>query len=147
MFKKILFPTSGSPLCGKIARTICGLIKEKPEREVTILNVLDPRHHIPAQVDYELDKCGLRPDAEAIKNAEQVLKKAIKVFKENNVPYKVMVRSGEPVCTIIEVADEMQCDLMVVGHHGESRLSDYLFKGNITARLINEADCPVIVIK
>lgn len=146
MFEKILFPTCGSPLSGKIAETIVGLIKEKPDRQVTILTVVD-YHQLPIAVDYQFEQSGFHHKDFVLKNVEEIIEKAVKVFKENNVPFEVRVEKGEPTKTIVQVADEIECDLMVVGHHGESKLSDYLFKGDMTANLINESHCPVMVIK
>lgn len=146
MFKKILFPTSGSGLSEKIAQTIVGLINENPERSVYILNVVD-KYNLPAEVDYEMEKTGL--DAEEIikNNIEECIQKATKVFKENKVPYNVQVRVGKPVPTIIKTAMELDCDLMVIGYHGECTLTEFIFKGNIMNCLIDQAHCPVMVVK
>ena len=69
------------------------------------------------------------------------------MFKEQNVSYKIRIEVGEPVETIVKVAEEIDAQLMVIGYHGESKLSDYLFKGNITSRLIDNSKCPLLVVK
>ncbi|MDW7674083.1 MAG: universal stress protein [Bacillota bacterium] len=146
MFERILFPTSGSGLSEKIAKTIVGLIKEKPDRKVIVLNVVD-KYSLPAEVEFEMDKTGLSAEEVIKKNVEECIQKATKVFEDSHTPYKVKVRRGEPVKTIVETAEELQCDLMVIGYHGECTLMEFLFKGNIMSRLIDEAKCPVMVIK
>ncbi|MFZ5944567.1 MAG: universal stress protein [Bacillota bacterium] len=146
MYKRILFPTSGSPISEKKAKTIAHLIDESPNSEITILYVLEvtPFHR---SVSYQLEDKGIDPSKLALEEAKEVMSKATKIFKENNIPFKIRVEMGEPVETILRVAKEMESDLLVVGHHGESTLSDYLFKGNITSELINKANFPILVIK
>lgn len=146
MFKKILFPTSGSPISEKIATTITKLIDNPAEADITILYVMKVQPMfgtIPTQLEEE----GVDPRKIALEDARKILTTATKVLKENNIPYTLRIEFGEPVETIINVAKETKSELMVVGHHGESTLSDYLFKGNITSELINSSICPVLVVK
>ena len=146
MFKKILFPTTGSPISEKIANTIVNLISDSQEREITILYVLEvsPLH---PSVSYQLQDKGIDPSKIALEDVKEILAKATKVFNENNIPYNIRLEFGEPVKMILKVAEETESQLMVVGHHGESSLSDYLFKGNITSELVNKAKCPIMVVK
>ncbi len=146
MYKKILFPTSGSPFSEKIAETIIKLINNKDEAEITILYVMKiPQMY--GDVPYQLEGEGVDTSQIALEDAQRVLAKATKVFDDNKVPYTIRIEFGDPVKNIIKVAQETNSELMVVGHHGESKLSDYLFKGNITSQLINNATCPVLVVK
>lgn len=146
MYKKILFPTSGSPFSEKIAETIIKLINNKDEVEITILYVMKiPQMY--GDVPYQLEGEGVDTSQIALEDAQRVLAKATKVFDDNKVPYTIRIEFGDPVKNIIKVAQETNSELMVVGHHGESKLSDYLFKGNVTSQLINNATCPVLVVK
>ncbi|NLW25209.1 MAG: universal stress protein [Clostridia bacterium] len=146
MYKKILFPTSGSPISEKIAETIIKLINNKDEAEITILYVMKiPQMY--GDVPYQLEGEGVDTSQIALEDAQRVLAKATKVFDDNKVPYTIRIEFGDPVKNIIKVAQETNSELMVVGHHGESKLSDYLFKGNVTSQLINNATCPVLVVK
>lgn len=147
MFKKILFPTSGSPISEKIAQTIVNkLIIDPNEIKITILYVLEvtPFHR---SVSYQLQDKGIDSTQLALEEVRGILAKATKVFNDNNIPYQIRVELGEPVETILKIAEEMNCDLMVVGFHGQSSLSDYIFKGNITTELIDGANCPIMVVK
>jgi len=146
VYKKILFPTSGSPISEKIAETIIKLINNKDEAEITILYVMKiPQMY--GDVPYQLEGEGVDTSQIALEDAQRVLAKATKVFDDNKVPYTIRIEFGDPVKNIIKVAQETNSELMVVGHHGESKLSDYLFKGNVTSQLINNATCPVLVVK
>ncbi|KJS18652.1 MAG: hypothetical protein VR72_21865 [Clostridiaceae bacterium BRH_c20a] len=146
MFKKILFPTSGSPVSEKIALTIVNLISDTKNAEITIVYVLQvtPFHRT---VSYQLEDKGIDSSKLALEDIKDILEKATKVFRENNIPYTIRVELGEPVEMILKIAEETKSDLMVVGFHGHSTLSDYLFKGNITNELIDKTNCPILVVK
>lgn len=146
MFEKILFPTSGSSLSEKIAQMIVGLINEKPDRQVFILNVID-KYELPAEVEYEMERTGLSAETIIKKNVKENLAKAIQVFEDSQVPYKVKIRRGKPVPTIVKTAMELECDLMIIGYHGECSLTDFIFKENIMSCLIDQSHCPVMVVK
>ena len=133
MFKRILLPTSGSPIAAKKARTICQLLNDYQDAEVTILYVMKSYPNY-AVVNSQLAKEDIDPNQIYLDDAKKIVRKALQVFKEQNVPYKIRIEVGEPVETIVKVAEEIDAQLMVIGYHGESKLSDYLFKGNITSR-------------
>ncbi|WP_028309550.1 universal stress protein [Desulfitibacter alkalitolerans] len=146
MFEKILFPTTGSRLSEKISNTIVGLIKEKPDREVTILHVLE-KYDMPAEVEYEIVSRGHDFEEMLSSHVKECIQKSTKVFRENGIPYKVRIKRGDPVKVIIKISEEMCCDLMIIGYHGETTLTELIFKGNTMARLIDNSPCPVMVIK
>jgi len=146
LFKKILFPTSGSPISEKIAQTIANLISDTEDAEITIVYVLQvtPFHRT---VSYQLEDKGIDSSKLALEEIKEILNKATKVLREKNIPHKIRVELGEPIEMILKIAEETKSDLMVVGFHGQSTLSDYLFKGNITNELIDKANCPILVVK
>ena len=146
MFKRILLPTSGSPIAAKKARTICQLLNDYQDAEVTILYVMKSYPNY-AVVNSQLAKEDIDPNQIYLDDAKKIVRKALQVFKEQNVPYKIRIEVGEPVETIVKVAEEIDAQIMVIGYHGESKLSDYLFKGNITSRLIDNSKCPLLVVK
>jgi len=146
VFKRILLPTSGSPIAAKKARTICQLLNDYQDAEVTILYVMKSYPNY-AVVNSQLAKEDIDPNQIYLDDAKKIVRKALQVFKEQNVPYKIRIEVGEPVETIVKVAEEIDAQLMVIGYHGESKLSDYLFKGNITSRLIDNSKCPLLVVK
>lgn len=146
MFERILFPTTGSMLSEKISNTIVGLIKEKPDREVTILHVLE-KYDMPAEIEYEIVSRGHDFEEMLSSHVKECIQKSTKVFKENGIPYKVRIKRGDPVKVITKISEEMACDLMIIGYHGETTLTELIFKGNTMAKLIDNSPCPVMVIK
>ena len=54
------------------------------------------------------------------------------------------IRSGNPADEIIELAKELQTDLIMVGSHGHGGLGDVLL-GHVPDRLLQHAPCSVLV--
>jgi len=52
---------------------------------------------------------------------------------------------GEPVPVILEQADKLGADYIVIGLHGRSTLHDLVF-GSVTAGVLKDAKCPVVVV-
>lgn len=52
---------------------------------------------------------------------------------------------GEPVPVILEVAERMRADYIVMGSHGRSRLYDLVF-GSVAEGMIRNAPCPVMLV-
>jgi nucleotide-binding universal stress UspA family protein len=52
---------------------------------------------------------------------------------------------GGPAHAIAEIADEANADLIVAGSHGHTALAGFLL-GSVTQRLLNVANCPVLVV-
>jgi len=146
MFNRILFPTSGSPISAKVAKMICQLIKEDQGREVLILTVAE-MSNIPSNISMLLEQAGVDAGEVIIQDIKERIEKVTSIFNENNIPYKVKVCSGDPIKIITQEASDFNADLLIVGNHGQSTFTDYLFKSNITVQLINETKCPVMVVK
>lgn len=52
---------------------------------------------------------------------------------------------GDPVTTLIDVSNEEDCDLMIVGTNGEHNFFTKIF-GSTSLHLANKAHCPVILV-
>lgn len=58
---------------------------------------------------------------------------------------EVVVRSGDSDEAIAQMADELQCDLIVISREAKGWLSRAL-SGSVTERLVRRAQCPVLVL-
>ena len=61
-------------------------------------------------------------------------------------PVESVLRRGFAAEEIVETADEMGCDLIVMGTHGRTGLSRLLM-GSVTENVLPNANCPVLVVK
>ena len=53
---------------------------------------------------------------------------------------------GHPAEQIIRLAASTQVDLIVVGHRGRSRISEWI-SGSVSKRVVNHAPCSVLVVR
>lgn len=55
------------------------------------------------------------------------------------------LREGDPASLILEVAEEVGADLIVMGTHGRAGL-ERLILGSVTDRVLRRAPCPVVAV-
>jgi nucleotide-binding universal stress UspA family protein len=58
----------------------------------------------------------------------------------------VELRRGDPAWEILDAADELEADLIVMGTHGRSGLGRMLL-GSVAETVLQAANCPVLVVK
>jgi hypothetical protein len=56
------------------------------------------------------------------------------------------LQGGNPAPEILGVADEVGCDLIVMGTHGRTGLARLLL-GSVAEQVVRKAACPVITVK
>jgi len=57
-----------------------------------------------------------------------------------------LLEEGDPAATIMQVARERNCDLIVIGSHGRTGLSRLLM-GSVAETVLRKASCPVLTVK
>lgn len=74
----------------------------------------------------------------------EALEKAKKIKPNLNVSTKLA--EGRPADKIIETAKEGNFDLIVLGSRGLGGIEEFLL-GSVSHKVVNEAECPVLVVK
>jgi nucleotide-binding universal stress UspA family protein len=111
---------------------------------VSVLHVADARPDVPME-----PPAGILPrGAAALASTEAVrLLAEIQTFVEANdhadVVWTPAVRSGRPSVEILDAADEMHADVIVLGTHGHSGF-DRLVMGSVTEKVLRKAHCCVL---
>jgi nucleotide-binding universal stress UspA family protein len=87
------------------------------------------------------------PPLEDEQTAHQLVEDAVKVFAEAGVPAKGQVGSGWGATAreLLNLADQFNADLIVVGSHG-SQVTQILL-GSVAYRVVHQAQCPVLVVR
>jgi nucleotide-binding universal stress UspA family protein len=62
------------------------------------------------------------------------------------VETKTIIRQGPPAEKILETAQKMKVDLLVVGSHGRHGARKFLL-GSVSAKVVDHSNCPVLVVK
>jgi nucleotide-binding universal stress UspA family protein len=148
MFKHLLVPLDGSELSEKALPIACqGL---SLEGTLTLLNAIElpsmnyislygmiamvPRH--------DTDK--LVPAIQ--KNAQVYLRRVVeKTHLPPTVKVNLEVCIGNPASVIVERAQALHVDAIVMSTHGRSGLNRWMF-GSVTQRVLGLMPCPVIVV-
>ncbi len=94
----------------------------------------------PPYVDYNL----LAQQVKA--EAESNLAEAAAILRTRGLSPKPVYLQGDPAGEILELVRNESVDLVVVGSHGRTGFKKFLL-GSVSARIVNEAPCPVLVIK
>ncbi len=68
------------------------------------------------------------------------------ILREDGVKVRTLVKEGDPVKTILSVAEDEKVDLIAMATHGWSGL-DRLFYGSVTDRVLRSATHPMLVIR
>ena len=143
-YKRILVPVSFAPSCKKAIRMAAGMAVAYGSR-LLVLNVYKklPRMFYSAGgALYSKDIERQREDA--IKELERFVHHELYGTGIKLNVEEMEVLEDDPVTGILGVAKEKDVDLIILGHHEESRLEHILFGRNID-RIIKRAPCDVIV--
>lgn len=133
---RILLPVDGSDHSRHAIRFVADRVEHAT---VELLNV---QHKVPEAI---IDLLGL----ESVRNAYQ--EEGQKVFDSlkdvtEALDAKGVVLGGELGPTIVQEADRMDADLIVMGSHGRSTVSG-LFLGSVSAQVLSRTERPLLLIR
>ncbi|WP_203341190.1 universal stress protein [Planococcus beijingensis] len=139
MYQSILLAVDGSEnsmRAGKQAAQLASLIKGV---EVTVLYVSDFNEdsneevHDGGSIEFELSrKKKIQPVRESL--------------ERENIYYKTEIMHGRPAPVIIELANDGNFDLVVIGSRGLNPISEMVL-GSVSHKVLNHVHCPVLVVK
>ena len=80
------------------------------------------------------------------KNLDDFSKAELANFPEDIARFaEVEVSVGHPVAKILEIADKLDADLIVMGTHGKGKL-EHAFLGSVAEKVLNKSTRPVFVV-
>ena len=118
--------------------------------EIKIVSVVDLT--LPPSIDLYAGYLPTASDLEktAQENAEKVIEAARERIEKTFAGKQVLVSTeallGSPERRIVETAEEMKADLIVVGSHGYNRW-ERLLLGSVSDSVIHHAPCSVLVVR
>ena len=140
MFRNILVGYDGSPSAQKALRRAAILAREYGA-ELTALWVREP---LPRYSDLPGES---EEESESAQNYFKERSTEVgEAAKEHGIKIACESRSGHPAKTIVSVADQEHCDLIVIGHSDHSGLWGRLL-GDTAARVSDHAHCSVLIVK
>lgn len=147
---KILLATDGSA-CSTAAADFLKRLPLPPVCHVTLLTVWDDvRPMVGAQFEGDsphpqLDNRNGITQRE-VDAATRRLEEQAQRLKHGQWRVETLVRKGEPADQIIEVAGELDVDLIVIGSHGWRRVKRFLL-GSVSQKVVEYAPCSVLVVR
>jgi nucleotide-binding universal stress UspA family protein len=146
MFGRIVVGTDGSDTAGEAVRQATELAKLSGAR-LDIVSAFEPipqqrirqeAREAPGDVQYEISP---REDVNLIlDNASGVAK------KEGVEELQTHAREGDPADAILDVAEEIKADLIVVGNKGMTGARRFLL-GSVPNKVSHHAPCSVIIVR
>ena len=115
----------------------------KPNREIYLLHVAEPD---PSFVGYEAGPDEVRHDvAIEFKREHEELHALADRLREQGHEVTALMIQGPTVKTILEQAEKLEAEVIVVGSHGRGKLFDVVV-GSVSAGVIRKAKVPVLVV-
>jgi nucleotide-binding universal stress UspA family protein len=138
-YNSLLVPFDGSDSSKKALLRACELSKSDGS-EISVLYVI-PRYE--EMMDFfktETIKKSLYQEAEKIAEG------AKKIAAAQGVPIKAVVQEGHAGEKIVEIADKLKNDVIVMGTHGWRGMNKAIL-GSTAERIIAYASCPILIVK
>ncbi|MGB9683179.1 MAG: universal stress protein [bacterium] len=150
MFRKILYPTDFSSNAKKALEYVKRL-KESGTEEVVILHViheygLDSVLEGCEWAGIDREKCKEDVLGDIVKDKESKAKEILEEIEEIGIKGTIRVEIGNPASKILEVSEEENASLIVMGAHGEREILELLI-GSVTEKVIRHSKIPVLVVR
>lgn len=147
MLKHVLVPLDGSTLAEKAVSHAKQIVD--PQGKITLLSVID----VPEYAISAFYSAGVVPETVnqktmidgLIKQTQDYLHGITTSYLGNGLTVNTEIIVGEPASSIIETADKMKVDAVVMSTHGRSGLGRWLF-GSVTQKVVGAVHCPVLVV-
>jgi nucleotide-binding universal stress UspA family protein len=138
MYRNILLAYDGT-LEGRIALREGALLAKRCDATVVLLAVIDSAAYVSIVADPGV------PFVPRFQTEEfqKVLDEGVARLTRLGLRHSALLRTGDPVTCIVEVANEVGANLVVVGHHKQGALARWLV-GSVTASLVDRLNCSLL---
>jgi nucleotide-binding universal stress UspA family protein len=145
MFGSIVVGTDGSETAGEAVRQATDLAKAVGAK-VNVVSAFEPvgnqrlreeRTQVPDDMQWMVNQ---REDVDA------TLRAAAEQIEEAGVDVETFARQGDPADAILDVAEEQNADLIIVGNKGMTGAKRFLL-GSVPNKVSHHAPCSVLIIR
>ena len=142
MIERILLPTDFSHVSMKVVNCVKDL-KDVGVREVVLLHVLDLNKILSPASGIDLPAVIESYEKESMEKLKEIGKK----LEESGFNVEIVeILEGDPVFKIIDVAEEKNVDMIVIGSHGKGLIKELLL-GSVSEGVVRRSNKPVLVVK
>ncbi len=144
-YQNILVPVDGSDISFSAVKHAVAIAKAFGSK-VTAISVVADDPFAAADFYYSSDMLK-EYIKEAIKSAEEALGKAKTLAEQNSVQIDTqVVRNTVSAETVINTADTLKADLIVMGSHGRKGFQKFLL-GSFAQDVLGQTKLPVLIVK
>lgn len=142
MYNHILVASDGSK-CAVEAAHHAAVLARKLDAKLTLVGVL----YIPLMAGAQLIVSGyVADDSECAEVIQAMIEPALAAIEKEDVTPAVCCNTGYPADEILRVAEEHDCDLIVMGSRGMGAMKSFLL-GSVSDQVVHRAHCPVLIIR
>lgn len=147
MYSKILVPYDGSSGAERALMQAAELAK-LCDSQLIVVTVY--RHHSMLEASLSMVRGSLEPGGNLDETMRQAARDAAEYAKSHARDAGVekvsaFIKAGPPARTIVQMAREKDCDLIVLGSRGLGATEGYLL-GSVSHKVTGLAHCPVLVV-
>jgi len=125
------------------ATKLCARLSSILHHEVIALSVLPLMHMFRQDVRQQLSWVWQERKKAALKGLEWVKK----ILTPASANVSTLLKESTDVSQeIIDTAEEIKCDLVVIGNRGESKVKQFLM-GSVSRRIVHHAPCSVLAVR
>lgn len=145
LFRRLLVPVDFSPYSQEALDHAVFLAK-RLDGELYLLHVFEPPFYPPAGRSLDVPSevyqwiRGLKEDA------SKKLSDLAAVVAHQGVRIQPFLKEGVPFMVILEMAAEVDADLIVMGTHGRTGLARVML-GSVAERIVRKSPCPVYTVR
>ena len=139
MYEKILVPTDGSEFAKKAQQHALFLSKVSGA-EIIAVSVTENNFVNGLPLDDEIYQLN-----QILKERSEENLNEFDELNEDNLKITHVIREGSPARVILEVAQEEDVDLIVMGSSGKSGFDRFIM-GSVADKVVNSAKCAVLVV-
>ena len=145
MFGSIVVGTDGSDTAREAVRQATELAKSVGA-SVDLVSAYEPVSNARLREEQQQVPKDLEWMVNPREDVDSTLSEALEEVKEAGVEVESFAREGDPADAILDVAEEKQADLIVVGNKGMTGAKRFLL-GSVPNKVSHHAPCSVMIIR
>ena len=145
MFRSIVVGTDGSDTAGKAVQEAIDLAKSV-SASVYVVSAYEPVPQGRLREEARQAPEDLQWMINPREDVDNTLQEAAEQAKEAGVDVHIHARQGDPADAILDVAEETNADLIIVGNKGMTGAKRFLL-GSVPNRVSHHAPCSVLIIR
>ena len=142
----VLVPVDFSA-CSRAALLWAAEVAEPFGANVDVLHVWEPPRHAMSEYAFETGRIGTSLAEFSHTQAGDLMREFLTILEARGLgDVRGRLDIGDPVSTILRIAESDRYDLVVMGTHGRTGLA-HLLLGSVAEKVVRRAPCPVLTIR